>query len=65
MTIYRAFFKVMIDQSIRSLGRNKLISHEGKISQMMIITDTAIQIPKYYKQYVRYEHTTRYYKNHV
>ena len=42
MTVYMKFFIVMLDQNVNQLGKNELISHSGKISHMIKITNIAI-----------------------
>ena len=43
MAIYKEFCKVMLNQSVSRLGKNQPIIIGGKISQILIITNKAIQ----------------------
>ena len=55
----------MLNQSIRPLSKNLIIIYGGKIFQMIIITNVAIQTARYHKQYVKYELTVIYYKRYT
>ena len=55
----------MLNQSVSRLGKNQPIILGGKISQILIIINKAIQTARQNKEYVRYECTARYYKRHI